>query len=138
MMNLKIDLDYKQIAELDFPYKTFSLRLARLRKKLGITQTHLGELLGVSRISISLWEKGTRVPKTEYIYMISNICDVSIDYLMGFSDTSKNNDDNLYIKKILRDNKIINDENVLDREKLDFFLRYIETLNELHGKFQVS
>ena len=44
----------------------FSPRLIRaLRKKLGLSQSQLGTLVGVSIVSVGLWERGTTRPSAE-------------------------------------------------------------------------
>lgn len=37
-------------------------RVAAVRKRLGLTQVHLAEILGVHPITVSQWERGTAVP----------------------------------------------------------------------------
>lgn len=63
-------------------------KLAVLRKNSGYSTRELGEKLGVSQSSISLWEKGDRRPDFENIVKLANIYGVSTDYLLG-SDNNK-------------------------------------------------
>ena len=58
-------------------------RLKELRKKMDISQTELGKLLGVTKVSISGYENGTRVPSMEVLMNIIKLFDVSADYLLG-------------------------------------------------------
>ena len=58
-------------------------RLKMLRKENGLSQIDLGELIGVSKVSISNYENGTRTPSLEILLMIMNVFNVSADYLLG-------------------------------------------------------
>ena len=58
-------------------------RLKLLRKENGLSQCDLGELWGVSKVSISNYEKGTRIPSMEVFLMIMSVFNVSADYLLG-------------------------------------------------------
>ena len=58
-------------------------RLKSLRKQHGLSQNDLGKLIGVSKVSISGYEKGTRVPSMNILIMILNIFNVSADYILG-------------------------------------------------------
>ena len=44
---------------------TLGNRLAHLREKTGISQERLGELLGVTRQTVSSWETDKLLPKPE-------------------------------------------------------------------------
>lgn len=61
---------------------TFGEKLQLLRKQNGLSQEQLASQLTVSRQTISKWELDTSLPDTENIIQISNIFDVSIDYLL--------------------------------------------------------
>lgn len=58
-------------------------RLKLLRKQNGLTQEDLGKLLGVSKVSISGYEKGTRIPGLDILIMILDVFNVSADYILG-------------------------------------------------------
>lgn len=60
------------------------LKTERLNREL--TQKELASLLGVTQDSISLWEKGKRIPDTNYVITLSRIFGVSTDYLLGLED----------------------------------------------------
>ncbi|MBE6612720.1 MAG: helix-turn-helix domain-containing protein [Ruminococcaceae bacterium] len=57
----------------------FAKKFASLRKKSGITQQTLGEMLGVSNRAVSKWETGLALPSTENIYKLSKIFNVPVD-----------------------------------------------------------
>ncbi|WP_096421455.1 helix-turn-helix domain-containing protein [Streptococcus oralis] len=62
-------------------------RLQELRKKNGDTQKTLAELLGVSEMTISRWEKETELKiKYEYLQKLAEHFKVSIGQLLGHED----------------------------------------------------
>ncbi len=56
-------------------------RLAKLRRDNGLNQEELAEKLGVSRQAISKWERGESAPDLSNLIALSDLFDVSIDYL---------------------------------------------------------
>ena len=61
----------------------FHEKLKILRKKKGLTQQEVAELLNVGRVTYTKWEKGNREPNFENLSMLACIFDVSLDYLLG-------------------------------------------------------
>lgn len=74
--------------------------LSILRKNAKMSQSDLAEKLGVTQQTISKYENGTREPDSETLKILSNIFDVSIDYLLD-------NDENLNIKLNKKDERDI-------------------------------
>lgn len=58
-------------------------KLALLRRKKGITQEELSEILKVSRQSVSRWEKDIAFPETDKIIKLSKLFECSIDFLLN-------------------------------------------------------
>lgn len=58
-------------------------RLRELRKNNNMSQSELGKLIGVSKVSISGYEKGTRVPSMDILEKILNVFNISADYILG-------------------------------------------------------
>lgn len=58
-------------------------KIKQRRLELDMTQEQLGEMLGVTKVSICNWEKGIKFPSTENLIELSKIFNVSIDYLIG-------------------------------------------------------
>lgn len=58
-------------------------KLAALRRKKGITQEQLSEILGVSRQSVSRWEMDIAFPETEKLIRLSRLLECSIDFLLN-------------------------------------------------------
>lgn len=65
----------------------FSNRLKLLRSSKGLTQSQLAEILGLSNKSISVYEKGTSMPNMDVLCKIADYFGVSIDYLIGRSNS---------------------------------------------------
>lgn len=61
---------------------TFSEKLTGLRRKSGISQEQLADRLGVTRQSVSKWEGGTAMPELVKLISLSELFDVSVDYLV--------------------------------------------------------
>ena len=65
---------------------TTAERIKQLRKKKGISQSELAELIGVKNNTVSTWERGTRKPDFEALNLLSNYVEVSFEYILGSSD----------------------------------------------------
>lgn len=62
-------------------------RLTELRKKAGLSQRELGEKLDVSHYTISAYEKERSEPGDQVKVKLSELFNVSSDYLLGLIDT---------------------------------------------------
>ena len=58
-------------------------RLTALRKKKGLSQLELAEVLGVSRQAVSRWEVGASAPGMENLLALSRLYGVPLDELVG-------------------------------------------------------
>ena len=65
---------------------TFQERLKELRKAHKLKQAELAEKLGVSMFTVSVWERGQRMPEFDNLEALSSVLDVNIAYLLGASD----------------------------------------------------
>lgn len=63
-----------------------------LRKKRGLTQEQLANLLMVSTTAVSKWENGNNRPDIEILPDLAEIFQVSIDALLGYEKSYKNLD----------------------------------------------
>lgn len=61
---------------------TFGEKLFKLRKEKGLSQEALSEQVGTTRQAISKWENNQGFPETEKLMILSNIFEVSVDYLL--------------------------------------------------------
>ena len=57
-------------------------KIMNLRKKAGWSQEELANQLGVSRQAVSKWESGSSIPDLDKILRLSQLFDVSTDYLL--------------------------------------------------------
>ena len=57
-------------------------RIKMLRESNKMSQASLAKRLGITRSSVNAWELGLNVPSTQYIIELSNIFNVSTDYLL--------------------------------------------------------
>jgi len=64
-------------------------RLADLRRKKGLTQEELAELLGVSRVTVARWETGKLVPGTSSIMKLSDVLGVPPSYFFEEEEKPK-------------------------------------------------
>lgn len=60
-------------------------KLVTLRKKKGLSQLELAEMIKVSRQAVSRWEIGSAIPSTNNLKYLSGLYDVSLDYLLNDS-----------------------------------------------------
>jgi transcriptional regulator with XRE-family HTH domain len=65
----------------------FGQRLKSSRKQLGITQKQLAESLEIAQSTIANYEKNTRFPGELSLRQLSDFLNVSIDYLLGLSES---------------------------------------------------
>ncbi len=57
-------------------------KIKELRKEKGLTMKRLGEIVGVSESTISLYESGKRQPDNDMLKKFASFFNVSIDYLL--------------------------------------------------------
>lgn len=81
--------------------------IAEMRKKHSLTQSQLGEMLGISGKAISKWERGISAPDISLLNDLSKILEVSVsEILNGEKDISEDKANNVNIKVIDAYNKI--------------------------------
>ena len=62
-------------------------RIAELRKVCDMSQKELGEKLGVSASAIGMYEQGRREPNNAMMIAMEKLFGVTVDYLLGVTDT---------------------------------------------------
>ena len=67
---------------------TFATRLKELRGKSGLSQPQLAQEIGVTKQTISLWERGPRRPDFPTMESLADYFNVQLSYLIGESDDS--------------------------------------------------
>ncbi len=66
-------------------------RIQYLRKRKGISQEELADKVGVSRQAVSKWESEQSTPDVEKIILLSDLFDVSTDYLLKGTEPVQEN-----------------------------------------------
>ena len=64
----------------------FAIRVKELRKQKRLSQTELGEVLGLTHKSISTIDSGVRGTTIEKLILLAKFFNVSTDYLLGLKD----------------------------------------------------
>lgn len=77
----------KELKELD--RKLIGERIKEIRKRNELTQKALADLLHTSQSTISSYESGNTIILTAFIYEICTKLDVSINYIVGKTNTIK-------------------------------------------------
>lgn len=76
----------------------FNIKSAR--ENCGMTQAELADKLGINPVTLSGYETGKHDPKSPMLIRISQICGVSVDYLLGREIIEdSHSDDILYISR---------------------------------------
>ena len=68
----------------------YSERIKKLRLDRGMSQQDLGDMIGVTKVSICGYENGTRTPSLETLDILADILETSTDYLLGRTDKKSN------------------------------------------------
>jgi transcriptional regulator with XRE-family HTH domain len=66
----------------------FNERFRELRKKKGLSQRELANVLHMSNSTVAMYETGKRQPDFESLEKIADFFNVDIDYLLGRKDTT--------------------------------------------------
>lgn len=73
----------------------FGLRLKELREKKHLSQTLAAEKLGITRSTISAYERNTKTPRLETLIKIAVLYNSLVDYILGLSHQT-----NLYLDDV--------------------------------------
>lgn len=65
----------------------FAEILKNLRKNKGLTQIQFAEIFNISSGTIAMWETNKRIPDTSMLIKIAEYFGVTVDYLLGNSNT---------------------------------------------------
>ena len=71
----------------------FGKRLKEIRKKAHITQQQLGDMVGVTKVSICCYENGTRTPTLETLIDLADSLNVHLNYMLGIDALAIDEDD---------------------------------------------
>ena len=73
--------------------------LKTARKAKGYTQEKLSKRIGVSRSTVAMWETGNSQPDNNTLTALANLLDVTVDYLLGRTNTPSGEEDWKNIKQ---------------------------------------
>ena len=108
----------------------FAERLKTLRKQVKLTQAQIAEKLNISQQAYASWERGVKKPTQENLVKISQILNVTVDYLVGNSDEKIENElDN--VEFLFR----MNSKGLTEKEKEIFKRELIEFMEERKKSF---
>ena len=88
---------------------TIADRIQSLRKQKGMSQEELADSVGVSRQSVSKWESEQATPDLEKVVIMSELFDVTTDYLLKGIEPVKTDDHKTMADVI--DSKVLTDKN---------------------------
>lgn len=77
--------------------QTLGMKIVELRKKKGMTQLELAELLGVTDKAVSKWERDLSCPDINTFPKIAEIFDISCDELMQIKTKNQSSQQNLIV-----------------------------------------
>lgn len=69
--------------------------LKKLREERKLTQQNMADMLQIQRPTYSRYENGEREPDFETVLKMSDVLEVSVDYLLGRTDSPISFDDQL-------------------------------------------
>ena len=109
-------------------------RIRDMRIEKGLSQQELGDLLGVTKVSICGYENGTRTPSLDTFYDLAKVFNTTTDYLLGREITIRDEENNEYLGSVSLDdiriiNELKNNEKLYERLTKDT-KRYISLINK--------
>lgn len=107
---------------------TFSEKLKLARKESNMTQEEVAQRLGVTRATYSRYELGQREPNVEMLKNISNVFNVSVDFLVNENKYNKDAILNSTEKKLL---KIFRE---LNKQGQDYIVQTIDMAKDKYTK----
>lgn len=91
----------------------FNDRLKELRIKAGLKQSELGKKVGVSASTIGMYEQDRRSPDREMLIKLSNVFNVTVDYLLDNNKTNTDDTDLFNLKGDVRFLKKVKDSDMI-------------------------
>lgn len=75
-------------------------KIFKLRKEKGLSQEALAEQIGTTRQAVSKWENNQGYPETEKLLQLSNVFEISTDYLLKDEKSTKDTSEKgFYVSK---------------------------------------
>lgn len=120
----------------------FNSNLKYVREQKGLSKNKLGELVGVNQSTIGRWENKEITPSIDNVIDLMNALNIPLSELGSFlghdMSTSNNlkdlpNTDQDY-KKILKDKGLMDENENIDKEKIDNLMRVAEMMKKFNEK----
>lgn len=99
-------------------------RIKELRKARRLSQTELAELVGVSNVSVSNWERGLTIPSVELAKITANVLGVDVSYLLGDDIVEQNIQDEIHAHR--RGDGPVDDSDVNLAKSLELIIKQYE------------
>ena len=107
-------------------------KIKELRAEIGLTQSKLAKLLGVNQTAIGKYERGDLEPNIENLIKLSNIFEVSVDYLIGSVDDFGNITINSNNTLSLEEDTILRSFRTIPKDLQQRVKVYLEKLVEVY------
>ena len=78
---------FENLPDVEIHYASFGERLREIRKERGMTQDEFAEILGTSKQILSRYELEQRSPKIEQVKKYAEKLQVSVDFLLGDTES---------------------------------------------------
>lgn len=98
----------------------FARRFRGLRAEKGWTQREVANLLGVSPTTVASWEQEKNNPGLDTLVEIAHLFDVSVDYLLGLTDSKVPAEQYYYSVRELKQRGFIGAEGLDDADYIKF------------------
>ncbi|EJS63467.1 helix-turn-helix domain-containing protein [Bacillus cereus] len=102
-------------------------RIKEIRMSLGYTQQQFADSVDISKPMVSYIESGKKTPSRETVSKISNLANVSTDYIVGLSD-NKNNEESSTSDVMLELKHYIDRMESFDEDTKEFAIKKIKAL----------
>ncbi|PFN11866.1 helix-turn-helix domain-containing protein [Bacillus cereus] len=103
------------------------IRVKEIRNSFGYSQQTFADALDISKGMVSLIESGKKKPSRETVSKISNLTNISTDYIIGLSD-NKTNEDSSSSDVMLELKHYIDRMESFDDETKEFAIKKIKLL----------
>ena len=100
----------------------FSERLKLLRSEANLSQSELAKVVGTSKSSINMYERGEREPGLDTIEIMAHYFNVDMNYIIGTSD--------IRLSDSTLDNEFLHILSTLSEEDKQWLLDLIKTVIE--------
>lgn len=110
---------------------SISDRIRLLRTESHMTQEEFGRIFGISKPTVSFYEHGKSVPNDQIKTAIARYFGVSVDYLLGVTDSRELTNQTPVAAQRPAEAAIAGELGSLSDRQLDRLLGYIQALKEL-------